>query len=1329
MAQIINTNIASLTAQRNLNNSQSANATALERLSSGLRINSAKDDAAGLAISTRFESQTRGLGQAVRNAGDGISLAQTAEGALQSITDNLQRVRELAVQSANGTNSDDDRAALQAEVSQLVAEIERTSSETNFNGRNLFDGNFDGLFQIGANAGQTVGIEIGELTTSKLGASEQVGVSAFGTDDALANGDLSINGVAIGASRSSDDTASTANAAASGIAKAAAINRYTDETGVTAFANQNIASGTEMEGASVDGTIRLNGVKIDFSSSNDTTATRASVAQAINAVSDQTGVRAVDTESDVGGVQLVAEDGRNIDLSLEDGLTSANTGLAATGTYEGGYTLISSGDRNAIEISGGDGTGNGDLTRAGLTEGTYTRATAVSVTESQSQSVTAATIGGGSLANTLARADSGSEVLANTSGDSVINTAGTVGDLTLGVATRATVNVGGTETVIDFGTTASIAELAAATAGTSSSGGAFSINEISGVTAYEQIEFTIGDYATTADSRLVLTTDTGGESYINVSQTLDGTAAVPSLATRDQRLSALADEINGTNFGDGISVTAELNFAKDGLNVRIDNSTGGRLELGETAGDLNVTTNLDGDLDTADDLAAGSTYTLAGSLAFSSDDAGTEVSVVLSSSSDMSAGGSDRFFVGGTGGGSTTLTDYGDTALSTTGENEVSIKVGDNAPTSVQLAADSTVADLASQVNAQDGVNAWEEIALTVSKSTLGTGDSINVGGQSIGVTAQGPQAATITIDGDDLETLSEADLNGGNLTLDFDRDGLSGTGGTDTISVTFDNDFSDGNGSGTDGAYTAQEIAAAFNSNTDLQAGGLEAYADGDNLVFATTTGGENRSLTATVNAAGNSGLADTNLTDTAAGTNGDLEQLVADINGADLSGANVEATAVLADDGASFSLTLRNYSGDAVNVSTSTGAGLELSGGELIGTEARQLSGELKFTSEDDRDVSVTVSDPDANAEFNAGASATADFTGVNGLEDGDLVINGVTIGAARQSADTASAVRDSEGNQILSSSKSLSAIAVAASINDVSEETGVTAEVNATRVVGGTGENADPDSFEIGDQADLYINGVSLGTVTLQADSSGNIDTDRARTDALNLINDNSLKTGVTAEDNGVSITMTAEDGRNVSVAIDDKSGSDASIGALFGMDAAVDGIGESTFGGNESLPTGASVSSEASTYETTYGTLELTSAGSFDVELGSNGAAEIEALGLRVGSYGGGEDGTFLKDIDISTLEGANAALTSVDNALESVSAVRSELGALQNRLESTIGNLEITQENLTAANSRIRDADFAAESAELSRTQVLQQAGISILAQANQRPQQVLTLLG
>lgn len=173
MAQIINTNIASLNAQRNLTTSQSSLATSLERLSSGLRINSAKDDAAGLAISERFTTQIRGLNQAARNANDGISFAQTAEGALSSVGDNLQRIRELAVQSASDSNSPADRQALDNEVQQLIAEVSRVANQTEFNGQRVLDGSVSDLFfQVGANQGQTIAVSGVDSRTSQLGSSE-----------------------------------------------------------------------------------------------------------------------------------------------------------------------------------------------------------------------------------------------------------------------------------------------------------------------------------------------------------------------------------------------------------------------------------------------------------------------------------------------------------------------------------------------------------------------------------------------------------------------------------------------------------------------------------------------------------------------------------------------------------------------------------------------------------------------------------------------------------------------------------------------------------------------------------------------------------------------------------------------------------------------------------------------------------------------------------------------------------------------------------------------------------------------------------------------------
>jgi flagellin len=241
---VINTNIGSLTAQRNLMSSQSSLSTSMQRLSSGLRINSAKDDAAGLAISEKMTSQIRGSNQAARNANDGISLVQTAEGALSEVGNNLQRIRELAVQASNGTNSQTDRDALNAEVTQLKAEIQRVADQTSFNGTKLLNGTSPSIaFQVGADAGQTINItNIANVSTASLGGTTArttatvaaSSLSGFATP--IAAGGLTIAGFDVG----------PIGAAANGQERAAqlteAINRVSSQSGVGA--SYDVATGS-----------------------------------------------------------------------------------------------------------------------------------------------------------------------------------------------------------------------------------------------------------------------------------------------------------------------------------------------------------------------------------------------------------------------------------------------------------------------------------------------------------------------------------------------------------------------------------------------------------------------------------------------------------------------------------------------------------------------------------------------------------------------------------------------------------------------------------------------------------------------------------------------------------------------------------------------------------------------------------------------------------------------------------------------------------------------------------------------------------------------------
>ena len=367
MPQIINTNIASLNAQRNLNTSQMSLSTSLQRLSSGLRINSAKDDAAGLAISERFTAQIRGLDQARRNANDGISLSQTAEGALEAAGNILQRVRELSVQSANASNSASDRQALNAEVTQLIAELDRISQTTEFNGQKLLDGSFgSSVFQVGANANQTITATTANFTATKygnyrVGALAATATSPLGdlvqgsTANAIASnaaatsrvagGTITING-AVGSATV------TAAAAASAKTVAAQINAQTGNTGVTASATTefDLTAFTASASYSLNVT-SANTTAVTIAFQVGATVNTDGLSAAVNAfndVSSKTGVTAK-VNSAGTGVTLTNGAGDNITILNNAASTAAvtvgGTATAAAATAVGTGQLVLDSDK------------------------------------------------------------------------------------------------------------------------------------------------------------------------------------------------------------------------------------------------------------------------------------------------------------------------------------------------------------------------------------------------------------------------------------------------------------------------------------------------------------------------------------------------------------------------------------------------------------------------------------------------------------------------------------------------------------------------------------------------------------------------------------------------------------------------------------------------------------------------------------------------------------------------------------------------------------------------------------------------------------------------
>ena len=331
MAQVINTNVASLDAQRNLSANQNALNTSLQRLSSGMRINSAKDDAAGLAISNRFTAQINGMGQAGRNANDAISLSQTAEGALSEITNNLQRIRELAVQSGNATNSASDRAALNTEAQQLKAEIDRVASTTAFNGVKLLDGSFTGAaFQVGANVGETITVaNIVNAQSSQLGSSSvaQVTGAAITTPGALTAGQLVINNQDIGAVAGGSNPANQASNLA------AAINSWSGTTKVAAtIVNSDQVVLTETDGGAVAITSSLGAAPLLAATGFAVGSTTATT---------QTGFATLDLSSVAGANTAIAQ--------MDAALNSVDTGRATLGALQNRFSSVVANLQTAAE--------------------------------------------------------------------------------------------------------------------------------------------------------------------------------------------------------------------------------------------------------------------------------------------------------------------------------------------------------------------------------------------------------------------------------------------------------------------------------------------------------------------------------------------------------------------------------------------------------------------------------------------------------------------------------------------------------------------------------------------------------------------------------------------------------------------------------------------------------------------------------------------------------------------------------------------------------------------------------------------------------------------
>jgi flagellin len=611
MAQVINSNISSLNAQRNLNSSQASLATSLQRLSSGLRINSAKDDAAGLAISERFTTQIRGNDQAARNANDGISLAQSAEGDLVTIASNLQRMRELAVQAANATNSDSDRKAIDGEVQALSAEIDRVAQNSSFNGTKLLDGSFTAKnFQIGANNTSSDVIQISSISSARTsdlgsaGSTFSATNTGTATTAALAAGDLTLNGQQVGASKIG---ALPGQSAASAFSIAEAINAVSGESGVTATANPNTVTGsaaTVFTAIAAD-TFSINGINIgEVAAGGTDDGQGANIAAAINLKSAQTGVTA-SADATTGALTLTAADGRDINIGLNGSAADAatatanktaflnQTGLATgnVGTQASTVGTAAVAAQNTIAFSGTTSVGE-TIVLNGVTFTIADAAGPSTVVDATNVTLNIDITGGNNSAAQSATALYNAIVVAQGNGltsgalgtvSAADNTTGTVTltDVTAGVSTTAisetAANGVAANTVVGAAATAGTAAVNAANHGTISLSSASADGIVLGGGGAANAGFTTGTTAATTTSSVNSIASVNVLTAANASRALDAidgalqtiNTSRASLGAYQNRFATVVDSLQTRteNLTASKSRITDADFAKETANL------------------------------------------------------------------------------------------------------------------------------------------------------------------------------------------------------------------------------------------------------------------------------------------------------------------------------------------------------------------------------------------------------------------------------------------------------------------------------------------------------------------------------------------------------------------------------------------------------------------------------------------------------------------------------------------------------------------------------------------------------------------------------------------
>ena len=1380
MAQIINTNIPSLNAQRNLTMSQTTLATSLQRLSSGLRINSAKDDAAGMSIADRMSSQIRGLNQATRNANDGISLSQTAEGALGETNNILQRVRELAIQSANATNSASDRLALQSEVNQLVSELDRISNTTSFNGLKLLDGSFTAqTFQVGAEANQTISVSVSGADSTTLGINKVSSNNAVkGINAATNTGPVTTtkNLVAAGANLTGSFAPETITVTGGGSSSAATLlgteanaaavaAKLTGLTGIASAAVQNnsvtinTAGTTNVDdGDTVSFTLGGSGATdaISFVRDSRTYSTLESqMAAKIN--SQATNIRAADSAftatASTNAVTLASGTTNNIsiqDFNVVDALGGATNKVTLGGfsnmnvTHGAVLTLTATGTNigdvynftlNGVAASATIVT---DATQASM-DGTKNISAGVNLLQTNSGKFNleykgtnyAVDISGtnytGNAAGMIAALDTAANLSINTGkattgvryvdvtmSGNVINVKTAAGGVdTDNYGTGATLQINqmgaaaaavatGSGVTFDATANAATATSAAAMAAgptdttTFTTAFSFSYTDATGVHAFNNLNIA----GTATDNAAALLSNVQGA--IGTALTAAGLAGAVTASSSGGNLrltAANAGNIYAVSWSvTGVGAIAAYEAAGDGVAAQ-DAATGTGTVIDATHNQLSVTVDgvqkditlnngvytkalLAGEINTRLTAALpggfGATVTATApgaNLVVSSVGLGANHNVIVSAGTTNSAltrtFGAATLSAVGTGDGGLESLFGGTNLVGGTGANTQVAGTNTYDATDVVASFKTAFDAAATTANITTATNGTSTITLT--------GSSANMGKIALGAITSTTGTASIAVARNDF------DGSGGDDQISTNG-GTYGTTGTwsvasgNKIDVAHQNSLTFNVNAGSSNAQTinlqgvqttAPSIAAAFAAQLNVT--GMTAAAD---LVAGTVTltGNSETAISSVAFSGGQenalAGLGDAVFTASVTGTGGTVAP--------------------------NSTFTLDNA--DSVTVSESAASSTISFAGQTIGDATYGGSDSAKALALIDVTMTdgYTMTSSLAGGLLNIASAGTAASTSVYGLASttggNNVAQQDLTIGGTNSATVT-----------IAADSSAKTAVAL---INAVSDQTGVQATGRTTATL-----------------KSLSANGVVSFTLNDQA-VSANVTTSNLA-ELASAINSQSGKTGIvaTVDITKSKISLLHASGEDIKIsgfsssAANTTSTVSLTVSGASGVDTMLQAGGASTspsgLGNRDSTVVGGTVEFKSSTG---YFSLKSTAADSAG-GLFSGTAATLQASESKA-----------VSSIDISSVAGANLAVDIIDGALARVNSIRADLGAVQNRFGSTVSSLSASAENITAARSRIQDTDFAQETAALTRGQILQQAGVAMLAQANALPNMVLSLL-